>query len=86
MCWLDTYPPPNIVEVEEYQESSLLYYQETFESPFLEETGQFYRQEASKLTSELSCSEYIQQVVAKLREAKSRGEKFLHLTSVTKVR
>ncbi len=72
--------------MDEYnKDSSLLYYQEVFETPFLTETGQFYRQLASKLTSELSCSEYIQQVVARLQEAKNHGDKFLHPTSVTKV-
>ena len=82
-------PPPNKhtqVEVEEYnKESALKFYQEVFESPFLRETGEYYRQEASKLVAELSCSEYMAQVVSRLQAERRRGQRFLHQTSITKV-
>ena len=79
-------PPPIPVEVEEYNKSlTLEYYQEVFEGPFLHETGQYYRQQASKLVAESSCSEYMHCVVNMLQTARRRGTSFLHQTSVTKV-
>jgi len=75
----------SLVEVEEYnKESALKFYQEVFESPFLRETGEYYRQEASKLVAELSCSEYMAQVVSRLQAERRRGQRFLHQTSITK--
>ena len=74
------------VEVEEYNKSlTLEYYQEVFEGPFLRETGQYYRQQASKLVAESSCSEYMHCIVNMLQTARRRGTSFLHQTSVTKV-
>ena len=74
------------VEVEEFnKDSALKLYQEAFESPFLRDTGEYYRQEASKLVAELSCSEYMAQVVSRLQAARRIGHKFLHQTSITKV-
>jgi cullin 2 len=73
--------------VEELRTSEpLRYYQDCFESPFLIETGDYYRQEAAHMVAELSCSEYIKRVVEKLQTARRAGSKFLHQTSVTKVR
>ena len=63
----------------------LEYYQGIFEAPFLHETGEYYRQQASKLVAESSCSEYMQRVVSMLQTARRRGVTFLHQTSVTKV-
>ena len=74
------------VEVEEYNKgASLEYYQVVFEAPFLLETGEYYRQQASKLVAEKSCSEYMHCVVSMLQTARRRGVAFLHQTSVTKV-
>ena len=74
------------VEVEEYNKDQKLdYYQTVFEAPFLHETGQYYRQQASKLVAESSCSEYMHSVVNMLQVARRRGVAFLHQTSVTKV-
>lgn len=86
-------PPPFLilycllaVEVEEFnKDSALKLYQEVFESPFLRDAGEYYRQEASKLVAELSCSEYMAQVVSRLQAARRSGHKFLHQTSITKV-
>ena len=78
--------PPFAVEVEEGRvEEPLRYYQDCFECPFLVETGQYYRLEAARMVAELSCSEYIKQVVIQLKTAKRAGNRFLHQTSVTKV-
>ena len=64
---------------------NLEYYQKIFEAPFLQETGQYYRQQASKLVAESSCSEYMHSVVSMLQTARRRSMAFLHQTSVTKV-
>ena len=74
------------VEVDEWlAEESLRYYQDCFESAFLAETGHHYRQEAARMVAELSCSQYIQQVVAQLQTVRRVGRRFLHQTSITKV-
>ena len=74
------------VEVEDYsKDSSLQLYQDLFEGPFLVETGGHYRKESAKLVAELTCSEYLHQVVAKLQVAKRQGDVFLHQSSITKV-
>ena len=74
------------VEVEENKaDESLRYYQESFESPFLAETGHYYRLAASGMVTELSCSDYIRQVVSQLQTARRAGMRFLHPTSLTKV-
>ena len=64
---------------------SLEYYQATFEGPFLQETGEYYRQQASNLVAEKTCSEYMHCIVSMLQTARRRGVAFLHQTSVTKV-
>ena len=67
-------------------QSNLLYYKEVFETPFLAETGQYYRGEASGMVVSLTCSQYMKNVVARLQGAQRTGSRFLHQTSVTKVR
>lgn len=78
---------PDAVEVEEGRsEKPLLYYQQNFEASFLLETGLYYRKEAARIVTELSCSDYLRHVVGQLQTAKRAGARFLHQTSVTKVR
>lgn len=75
----------SFIEVDEWlAEESLRYYQDCFESAFLAETGHHYRQEAARMVAELSCSQYIQQVVAQLQTVRRVGRRFLHQTSITK--
>ena len=75
-----------LVEVEESKaDENLRYYQDSFESPFLAETGHYYRLAASGMVTELTCSEYIRQVVGQLQTARRAGMRFLHPTSLTKV-
>lgn len=38
------------------------FYQEIFEWPFLAETGEYYKQEASNLLQESNCSQYMEKV------------------------
>lgn len=37
-------------------------YEELFESQFLAETGEYYKQEAARLKDEYNCSEYMEKV------------------------
>ncbi len=66
-------------------DGSLRYYQEVFEAPFLIDTSHYYQQQASRLTAELSCSDYMKHVVGALQAARGGGARFLHQTSITKV-
>jgi cullin 2 len=78
----------SFVKVEEYQTKqalSLKFYQETFETPLLSETGDYYRSEASSLLAESTCSEYMQKVCSRLQEEQLRVRKFLHHSSYSKV-
>lgn len=45
-----------------YPLSSLQFYQEIFEGPFLTKTGEYYKQEASNLLQESNCSQYMEKV------------------------
>lgn len=75
----------SLIEVEEYNKGNELeYYQKVFEESFLRDTGNFYRQEAARLVADLSPSEYMQKAVVLLQNAKQRGEKFLHQSSMIK--
>ncbi|XP_071958139.1 cullin-2-like [Antedon mediterranea] len=72
----------SFVEVEKYKKKQQLkLYQEIFEEKFLEETGQYYKQEAAKLLQEYNCSQYMEKVLARLGEETIRSRKFLHPSS-----
>ena len=46
----------------EYSSLLLQLYEDLFEKPFLTETGEHYRQEATKILNDSSCSEYMEKV------------------------
>ncbi|KAL8164974.1 UNVERIFIED_CONTAM: Cullin-2 [Gekko kuhli] len=51
----------SFVHVEQYKKKfPLKFYQEIFECPFLNETGEYYKQEASNLLQESNCSQYME--------------------------
>ncbi|XP_041365909.1 cullin-2-like [Gigantopelta aegis] len=76
----------SFVNVEEYKKKySMQLYEELFETPFLQETGDYYRQEASKLKDACNCSEYMEKVIQKLDNEDFRSRKFLHPSSYNKV-
>ncbi|XP_029094251.1 cullin-2 isoform X2 [Monodon monoceros] len=53
----------SFVHVEQYKKKfPLKFYQEIFESPFLTETGEYYKQEASNLLQESNCSQYMEKM------------------------
>ncbi|KAL5007129.1 hypothetical protein ScPMuIL_015935 [Solemya velum] len=76
----------SFVDVEQYRKKNqLLLYEEVFEIPFLRETGDYYRKEASQLKDECTCSEYMEKVIQKLDNENFRSRKFLHPSSYAKV-
>lgn len=67
------------------RESTTAFYQESFEKPLLADTELFYSALAQKMLSELSCSEYMEQVIHLLEQEEVRAKKYLHDSSVEKV-
>uniref|UniRef100_A0A672IXR1 Cullin family profile domain-containing protein n=1 Tax=Salarias fasciatus TaxID=181472 RepID=A0A672IXR1_SALFA len=64
---------------------ALQFYQEIFEGPFLIKTGEYYKQEASNLLQESNCSQYMEKVLARLKDEEVRCRKYLHPSSYAKV-
>ncbi|XP_014400933.1 PREDICTED: cullin-2 isoform X3 [Myotis brandtii] len=76
----------SFVHVEQYKKKfPLKFYQEIFESPFLTETGEYYKQEASNLLQESNCSQYMEKVLGRIKDEEIRCRKYLHPSSYTKV-
>ncbi|XP_054670372.1 cullin-2 isoform X1 [Grus americana] len=76
----------SFVHVEQYKKKfPLKFYQETFECPFLNETGEYYKQEASNLLQESNCSQYMEKVLGRLKDEEMRCRKYLHPSSYGKV-
>ncbi|XP_057288808.1 cullin-2 [Pezoporus wallicus] len=76
----------SFVHVEQYKKKfPLKFYQEIFECPFLSETGEYYKQEASNLLQESNCSQYMEKVLGRLKDEEMRCRKYLHPSSYGKV-
>ncbi|KAM9163948.1 cullin-2 isoform 2-T3 [Pangshura tecta] len=76
----------SFVHVEQYKKKfPLKFYQEIFECPFLNETGEYYKQEASNLLQESNCSQYMEKVLGRLKDEEMRCHKYLHPSSYGKV-
>nr|CAD7401976.1 unnamed protein product [Timema cristinae] len=61
-------------------------YQKIFEEPYLESSGEFYKREASRLLQECNISQYLECVTQRLEEERLRSNKFLHHSSMCKVK
>lgn len=61
------------------------FYEKAFEAPFLKDTGHYYQQEAGKLISSCSVSEYMEKVIQKLNEEDMRARRYLHASSYAKL-
>lgn len=76
----------SLVSVEEFKKKlPLKLYEELFETAFLKQTGNYYREEAARLLTENPCSEYMEKVTMRLDEENMRSRKFLHSSSYAKV-
>lgn len=60
-------------------------YEEIFEAPFLKATGEYYKEEASKLMHGGSISVYMERVIQRIESENVRSRKFLYPASYTKV-
>lgn len=60
-------------------------YQEIFETPFLEASGEFYMREAVELLQQSDVTHYMERVTWRLMQEELRAHKFLHASSVPKV-
>ncbi|KYN14400.1 Cullin-2 [Trachymyrmex cornetzi] len=77
----------SFVRVEDHKmKGKLNLYQEIFEEPFLEASGEFYTAEASSLLQQSDVTRYIEKVTWRLAQEEARAYKFLHKSSVAKVR
>jgi cullin 2 len=61
-------------------------YQEIFEEPFLQASGDFYMREASSLLQQSNVTRYMEKVTWRLSQEESRAHKYLDMSSVPKVR
>ncbi|KAK7110117.1 cullin-2-like [Littorina saxatilis] len=76
----------SLVDVENYKKKQAMQlYEEMFENPFLRETGEYYRSEASRLKADCTCSEYMEKVLQRIDTENMRCTKFVHPTTIHKV-
>lgn len=69
----------SFVQVQDYQKKgNLKMYQELFETPMLEASGEYYKIEAFKLLQKCSVSQYMEEVIKKLDDENRRAQKYLH--------
>ncbi|KAG8035557.1 hypothetical protein G9C98_000985 [Cotesia typhae] len=77
----------SFVSVEAYKmKGELDMYQEIFETPFLEASGEFFVCEASEYLQKADVTVYMERVTWRLGQEELRARKFLHHSSVSKVR
>lgn len=77
----------SFVQVQDYKKKgNLKLYQELFETPMLSASGEYYRSEASILLQKCTVSQYMEEVIKKLEDENRRAQKFLHISSITKLR
>lgn len=77
----------SFVAVEAYKmKGELDFYQEIFEKPFLDASGDFYAREASDLLQKSDVTHYMERVTWRLGQEELRAHKILHHSSVVKVR
>eukprot|EP00040_Diaphanoeca_grandis_P022173 m.118672 g.118672 ORF g.118672 m.118672 type:complete len:741 (-) comp28685_c2_seq2:105-2327(-) len=67
-------------------DTQLEIYIETFETPFLEQTLEYYTRETSLIVQTLPCTEYLLKISSRFEEEQLRGTKLLHKDSELKLR
>lgn len=76
----------SFVEVQGYRKKGQLQlYQELFEEPFLDASGEHFKRDAARLLQEKDVSLYMEKVKAKIEEELFRARRFLHYSSFPKV-
>lgn len=75
-----------LLQVNTYKKKGQLQlYQELFEEPFLNASGEHFKRDAARLLQGKDVSLYMEKVIAKIDEELFRARKFLHSSSFTKV-
>nr|XP_023030430.1 cullin-2 [Leptinotarsa decemlineata] len=76
----------SFVEMQGYRKKGQLQlYQELFEGPFLDASGEHFKRDAEGLLQERNVSLYMEKVKAKIEEELFRARRFLHHSSLPKV-
>lgn len=65
--------------------NALELYEKSFESPLLQATGEYYREEGNRCLAKLDCIQYMKKVLLLLDDEQFRSRKFLNSTSYSKV-
>lgn len=69
----------SFVQVQDYKKKgNLKLYQELFEAPMLEASGEYYKSEAAILLQRCTVSEYMEEVLKRLDDENRRAHKFFH--------
>lgn len=69
----------SFVQVQDYKKKgNLKLYQEMFEAPMLEASGNYYKSEASILLQKCSVSQYMEEVLKRLDDESRRAQRFVH--------
>lgn len=77
----------SFVQVQDYKKKgNLKLYQELFEAPMLEASGEYYKSEAAMLLQRCTVSEYMEEVLKRLDDENKRAHKFFHGSSIPKLR
>lgn len=75
-----------LLQVQGYKKKGVLrLYQELFEQPFLDATGEHLKRDAARLLEERNVSLYMEKVIVKIDEEVARARRFLHFSSLPKV-
>lgn len=77
----------SFVYVQDYKKKGgLKLYQSMFEARMLEASGEYFTSQASRLLQTCSVSDYMKEVIEILEEENIRAHKFLHLSSIKKLK
>lgn len=77
----------SFVMVQDYKKKgNLKLYENLFETKMLEASGEYFKSQASKLLQSCSVSQYMQEVLRILEEENIRAHKFMHISSIQKLK
>lgn len=77
----------SFVMVQDYKKKgNLKLYENLFEGKMLEASGEYFKSQASKLLQSCSVSQYMQEVLRILDEENIRAHKFMHISSIQKLK
>lgn len=77
----------SFVMVQDYRKKgNLKLYENIFECKMLEASGEYFKSQASKLLQSCTVSQYMQEVIRILEEENIRSHKFMHVSSIQKLK